>query len=252
MIIEDRAYSRMVYNSLKKDFNIDHVIIDNGDGHFNLIKNRIKKLGYIPVIGQILFRILIVPFLVYSSKKRVASILKRNNIADVKVDTPTTMVKSINLPNGHLLLKKLNPDIVIIVTHRIISKETLKLTNAIFINIHAGITPLYRGLHGGYWALINNDMKNCGVTIHLVDEGIDTGDIIFQDTIIDVLTKEDNFISYVYLQLSKALPLLKLAIKNIKTDNLEIQKPKSTNGRTLYYQPTIWFYLYNRWVHKIK
>ena len=41
--------------------------------------------------------------------------------------------------------------------------------------MHAGITPQYRGVHGGYWAVVNNDPEHCGVTIHFVDKGIDTG-----------------------------------------------------------------------------
>jgi methionyl-tRNA formyltransferase len=44
--------------------------------------------------------------------------------------------------------------------------------------VHAGITPRYRGTHGGYWVLLNNDPGHCGVTIHLVDPGIDTGSIV--------------------------------------------------------------------------
>ena len=253
MVIEDHAYSRMVYNSLRQDFNIDHIIIDNGQGYFKLIKRRIKKLGLLPVIGQVLFRLFLVPYISYSAKDRIKAILKAGYFSDTRPDISIiSRVKSINTSEGHYLLKKLNPDIVVVVTHRVLSKKTLELTNAIFINIHAGITPLYRGLHGGYWALINNDKKNCGVTVHILDEGIDTGGIIYQDTITDLITKKDNYISYIYLQLFKAIPLLKRAIKDQQMGNLEIQKPQSDKKNELYYQPTIWFYLYNWWVNKIK
>jgi methionyl-tRNA formyltransferase len=39
--------------------------------------------------------------------------------------------------------------------------------NSKFVNIHVGITPKYRGVHGTYWALVNNDVENSGVTVHL-------------------------------------------------------------------------------------
>lgn len=253
MIIEDYPYSRMVYNTLSKNYNISHVIIDNGQDFKQLLKKRIKKIGIIKVIGQILFRLFIIPFVNFKAKNRINNLLAENEIKDIIIDeNKIIQVASINQPEGHELLMKINPDIVIIITHRIISKKTLELTNAKFINIHAGITPLYRGLHGGYWALINNDKTHCGVTVHLVDEGIDTGGIIYQDTIVDLLTSKDNFISYIYLQLVKALPLLKKAIDDVHNNNIKIQKPTCAKGKNLYYQPTIWFYLYNRWFRNIK
>ena len=47
------------------------------------------------------------------------------------------------------------------------------------INCHAGKLPFYRGRNILNWALIN-DEKDFGITIHYLDEGIDTGDIILQ------------------------------------------------------------------------
>ena len=48
------------------------------------------------------------------------------------------------------------------------------------INCHAGKLPFYRGRNVLNWALIN-DEKEFGITVHYVDEGIDTGDIILQE-----------------------------------------------------------------------
>lgn len=50
------------------------------------------------------------------------------------------------------------------------------------INCHAGKLPFYRGRNVVNWALINGE-KEIGVTVHHVDEGIDTGDIIAQTTL---------------------------------------------------------------------
>ena len=47
------------------------------------------------------------------------------------------------------------------------------------INCHAGKLPFYRGRNVLNWVLIN-DEKEFGITVHYVDEGIDTGDIIIQ------------------------------------------------------------------------
>ena len=51
----------------------------------------------------------------------------------------------------------------------------LEAVPAVFLNTLAGITPSYRGVHGAYWALVQRQPDACGVTVHLVDAGIDTG-----------------------------------------------------------------------------
>ena len=48
------------------------------------------------------------------------------------------------------------------------------------INCHAGKLPFYRGRNPLNWALIN-DEKSFGITVHYIDLGIDTGDIILQE-----------------------------------------------------------------------
>jgi methionyl-tRNA formyltransferase len=47
------------------------------------------------------------------------------------------------------------------------------------INVHLSLLPLYRGPEPNYWVLANFEQKT-GVTIHYLDEGIDSGDIILQ------------------------------------------------------------------------
>lgn len=50
------------------------------------------------------------------------------------------------------------------------------------INCHAGALPFYRGRNILNWAIINGETE-FGVTVHRVDEGIDTGDILRQDRV---------------------------------------------------------------------
>ena len=46
--------------------------------------------------------------------------------------------------------------------------------------MHAGKLPAYRGRNIINWAIINSRAQEIGVTVHLVDHGIDTGDIVLQ------------------------------------------------------------------------
>ena len=71
--------------------------------------------------------------------------------------------------------------------------------------MHVGITPKYRGVHGGYWAMVNDDKENCGVTIHFVNTGIDSGEVIKQKRI--SVTPNDNFVTYPYIQTGEGIRL---------------------------------------------
>jgi len=62
---------------------------------------------------------------------------------------------------------------------QIFKKEIINIPKLKSINCHAGKLPFYRGRNVLNWVLIN-DEKEFGVTVHYMDEGIDTGDIIMQ------------------------------------------------------------------------
>lgn len=63
--------------------------------------------------------------------------------------------------------------------NQIFKSEIINLPPLKTINCHAGKLPFYRGRNVLNWALIN-DEKEFGITVHYIDEGIDTGDIILQ------------------------------------------------------------------------
>ena len=76
--------------------------------------------------------------------------------------------------------------------NQILKKPIIELSPQRFINCHAGKLPFYRGRNVLNWVLINGE-KEFGVTVHYVDEGIDTGDIIVQN--VDSIDKNDDYAS---------------------------------------------------------
>ncbi len=48
------------------------------------------------------------------------------------------------------------------------------------INAHTSLLPHYRGTRSEFWQCRHNDPQTVGITFHLVDEGVDTGSILFQ------------------------------------------------------------------------
>ncbi|MDE5974020.1 MAG: methionyl-tRNA formyltransferase [Eubacterium sp.] len=79
------------------------------------------------------------------------------------------------------LIKKLNPDIIIVAAYgKILPKDILDIPKYGCVNIHASLLPKYRGAAPIQWAVINGDSET-GITIMKMSEGLDTGDMILVD-----------------------------------------------------------------------
>ena len=240
--------SRIVYNAIKDDIRVVAIIQEKSESLVKFIVRRIKKLGLFIVGGQIVF-FTFNKFLKLAAKKRIAEIKQNFNLDTTEYPEDILYrVNSVNSPEVIELLQKIAPDLVIVNGTRIIASKVLKSLNVPFINTHTGITPKYRGVHGGYWALAQQDIENCGVTVHLVDRGIDTGNILYQETINP--ERDDNFNTYPYLQYGRAIPLIKKAIADILENKIQIKSNQLDSH--LWYHPTIFTYVKNRLLLSIK
>ncbi len=77
-------------------------------------------------------------------------------------------------------LRKYNADVFVVAAYgRILPKVLLDIPSKGCINIHASLLPSYRGAAPIQWAVIDG-LKETGITIMLMDEGLDTGDILKQ------------------------------------------------------------------------
>jgi len=233
-----------LYHFISRDHPVEAIITEEPLRGLALAKRRFKRLGFFRVCGQIAFSLLVVPLLQLFSKKRVKEIQRSYSFEEKPLPAEKiTHFGTVNDEDCIALLEKTDPAIVLVNGTRIISKKVLERCKAVFINMHAGITPQYRGVHGGYWAVVSNDPENCGVTIHLVDKGIDTGGILYQQKI--PVTRKDNFTTYGYLQLGEGLPLIKKAVEDVFSNRLAPQQPAALPSK-LWYHPTIGQYLYQR------
>ncbi len=74
---------------------------------------------------------------------------------------------------------EIQPDTVVSYNYRhIIRPDVLERVHGKAINLHISYLPWNRGAHPNVWSFLDDTPK--GVTIHLVDEGIDTGGILLQ------------------------------------------------------------------------
>jgi len=77
-------------------------------------------------------------------------------------------------------IKRLKPDLIIsVLFSHIIKKEIIDVPALGVINIHPSFLPNYKGVSPIFWCLLNEE-KHVGVTVHYIDEGIDSGPIIYR------------------------------------------------------------------------
>ena len=79
-------------------------------------------------------------------------------------------------------LTRLNADIFIVVAFRMLPKTIWEIPNYGTINLHGSLLPHYRGAAPINWAVINGE-SHTGVTTFIIDEKIDTGEILLQEKI---------------------------------------------------------------------
>lgn len=95
-------------------------------------------------------------------------------------------------------------DLIISYGYRyIISKEIINIMKNKIINLHISYLPWNRGADPNLWSFLENTKK--GVSIHLIDEGVDTGDILMQK---EVTFTENDTLRTSYNKLSMEIEAL--------------------------------------------
>lgn len=156
--------------------------------HKFFIKKIIKGLGFQYYVQRIF----------YTIKSRHAN----NSIVKLAMEYKIPVIHTSNINDINILskIRGEKPDIVIAAYFdQIIKKDMLKIPSFGILNIHMSMLPKYRGVKPVFWVLKNNESKT-GITIHLMDEGLDTGDILAQEEVeispedsVDSLSKKISY-----------------------------------------------------------
>jgi methionyl-tRNA formyltransferase len=76
------------------------------------------------------------------------------------------------------LLERVAPDLSVVMGTGIIRSKVLECAGEVILNIHGGYLPDYKGNHCFFFAVYDGAFDKIGSTIHFVNRGIDTGDIV--------------------------------------------------------------------------
>jgi len=224
------------------------IIKEKSPSNTSIIKRRVKKLGLKKVIGQVLFIFFVNTILKRLSKSRIKKIIDLNQLKS-QADYIFTSIPSVNDGRIIQLIEAYNPDIIVVNGTRVISKKIIKKLMCPIINIHAGFTTNYRGVHGGYWAIYNGQPELVATTIHHLDSGIDTGQPIRREVF--EIAKQDNFSTYPYLHIAAGIRAIHFEIEAFKATGI-FSQASSSDVSQFYSHPTISQYFHGWFTKGIK
>ena len=106
--------------------------------------------------------------------RRLSKVLARHGVPEVRLR------ENVNTPPSLDAIRALQPDLLVsIAGNQIFRRPLIDLAPQGCLNLHTALLPKYRGLMPTFWALKNGE-KETGVSVFLVDEGIDSGPIVVQ------------------------------------------------------------------------
>ncbi len=98
----------------------------------------------------------------------------------VEHNIPVLQPLSLKDPEFLEALRAWKADLFVVVAFRMLPKVVWEMPKLGTFNLHAALLPQYRGAAPINWAVINGD-KATGVTTFMIDEGMDTGKIMFRE-----------------------------------------------------------------------
>ncbi|MHB8126861.1 MAG: methionyl-tRNA formyltransferase [Desulfitobacteriaceae bacterium] len=133
----------------------------------------------------------------------------------VELGLPLLQPSNLRQPEVYEWVKELAPDLLVLVfVTDFVPKAMIDLAPLGGINYHPSLLPKYRGGSAIAWTIISGE-KETGVTIHYIDEGVDTGNIILQESV--PIDPEDTTISLYFNKLYPlGVKLVKEAVRLIR------------------------------------
>lgn len=239
-LVGDAPHAWTMVNALRNRLGDFPVIVERGEPSAVFWGRRRKKLGASAV---------------YSMKAaalaaKVTKPLSRARLAELQAEcdaqpAPANLRIDVDDLNDAAVLARiraLKPAAVFVASTGLLRRPLLEACGCPVVNYHSGVNPAYRGINGGYFALANGEPELFGVTLHLVDLGVDTGPILATNRI--PVAANDNMQTYMTLMAAKSQDLVVETMAKV-LDGDVTPLPPSPLPSNQYYAPTLGQYLSN-------
>lgn len=173
-----------LYRNIKFHFQETYIIsVDPGETFKSKIRRLLKKIKRLgPLYGlEIILTLPLSRYFFRKDQKKFKEILdnEANKLPrDFSFDHIQETV-GVNSSSSEKALADLAPDFIIQAGAGLLRKNIFSIAKKGTINLHHGIAPLIRGMDSAYWAKWYDQNEWLGVTVHYIDQGIDTGRPIY-------------------------------------------------------------------------
>jgi len=144
---------------------------------------------------------------------------------------PAFEPSSPNLPEFVKAISDLYPDLFLAVGYtNLLKEQVLAVPRILAVNFHASLLPAYRGKHPVFWTLRHGEHW-AGLTVHAMDLGLDTGDILYQ---VRVRTRKRDSVATLYDRImERSVNLVERLIEDAENGTLR-RTPQSGSGASYY------------------
>lgn len=158
--------------------------------------------------------------------------IQDQDITDWPQNVP--IIKSTSINNKIVVqhLEGKQPDLITVFGTSILKQPILTIPTIGCLNAHTSLLPEYRGTRPEFWQCYHTDFSHAGITIHFIDQGVDSGDVVFQKKTA-IKGKLDPF----YLRVLNTISILKYypeVIKNVLAQ--EVIRTKQGKSETPVYR----------------
>lgn len=230
----------IMINALGAAFGPIDVVMEHPEPVWSFLKRRARKVGWTNLAGQFLTMVLIVQMKRLSRRSVRQIILEEGLQIEIGAQHRIHNVVSVNSPDFIEKIDALGPEVIFLCGCRIVKPHILGRVEVSVLNYHAGITPQYRGMNGGYWALAKGDVANFGATVHYVDAGVDTGPVVAQ--VRGTPVKGDAIWTYPLRQAAMSREMCIASVRALL--NGTAKSIESSGSSAQHYHPEVWRYLW--------
>jgi methionyl-tRNA formyltransferase len=227
-------------NALRKHLGDFPVIVERGEPSSAFWARRKRKLGAATVYSMKAAQ-LAAKATRPISRVRIAALKSECDSTPVTGELRTD-VDSLNAEDAIARIRQLAPRAVFVASTGMLRRPLLEACACPVVNYHSGVNPAYRGINGGYFALANGEPEHFGVTLHLVDLGVDTGPILASNCI--PVAANDNMQTYMTLMAAKSQDLVVETMARVLAGEAKPLPPSALPSKQ-YYAPTFGQYLVN-------
>lgn len=146
-----------------------------------------------------------------------------------ELNTVSVKRGAINSPDLIKLAASFNPDMVAVFGTSILNRGWLEQFDKKLVNLHLGLSPFYRGSATLFWPFVFNELHYVGSTFHLVEEDVDSGDVIKRFRA--KFEEKDSYYDIINKTIKQSIEIFPAVLSNFSAGTLTAEPQVQNQGR---------------------